>query len=199
MKNPAVDAYIAKAQPFARPILTHLRRLVHRACPQVEESIKWGVPHFGHQGPLAMMAAFKEHASFGFWKQRLMADPARIFPKRGESSMGGRKVRSLRDLPSDRVLLGYLHAAIRLNEQGAKLPRSAKKKPPPKLPPDLAAALKKHPKAKATYDAFPPSKRRDYVEWITSAKQAATRERRLATAIEWLAAGKSRNWKYENC
>jgi uncharacterized protein YdeI (YjbR/CyaY-like superfamily) len=129
-----------------------------------------------------------------------MDDPAGLFPAAGESSMGGRKFRSADELPPDAVLLRYIRAAVALNEAGVEVPKAAKpKKPPPRLPADLAAALKKNPKARATYDAFPPSHKREYVEWITEAKQEATRQRRLATAIEWMAQGKSRNWKYENC
>jgi uncharacterized protein YdeI (YjbR/CyaY-like superfamily) len=200
MKNPAVDAYIAKSADFARPILKRVRAAMHKACPQIEETIKWGVPHFEHLGVVASMAAFKQHASFGFWKQKLMDDPAGLFPAAGESSMGGRKFRSADELPPDAVLLRYIRAAVALNEAGVKVPKAAKpKKPPPRLPADLAAALKKNPKARAIYDAFPPSHKREYVEWITEAKQEATRQRRLATAIEWMAQGKSRNWKYENC
>ncbi|HXV40711.1 MAG TPA: YdeI/OmpD-associated family protein [Steroidobacteraceae bacterium] len=200
MKNPAVDAYIAKSAAFARPILTRVRGLMHKACPKIEETIKWGVPHFEYQGVVASMAAFKQHASVGFWKQKLMPDPARLFPAAGDSSMGGRKFRSVDELPSDAVLLRYIKAAVALNEQGLKLPNAGrKKKPPPRLPADLAAALKKNPKAKATYDAFPPSHKREYVEWITEAKQEATRLKRLQTAIEWMAQGKSRHWKYQDC
>lgn len=200
MKNPAVDAYIAKSAAFARPILTRVRGLMHKACPKIEETIKWGVPHFEHQGVVASMAAFKQRASFGFWKRKLMQDPARLFPAAGDSSMGGRKFRSVDELPSDAVLLRYIKAAVALNEQGIKLANAGRKKrPPPRLPADLAAALRKSVKAKATYDAFPPSHRREYVEWITEAKQEATRLKRLATAIEWMAQGKSRHWKYQDC
>jgi uncharacterized protein YdeI (YjbR/CyaY-like superfamily) len=198
MKNPAVDAYIAKSADFARPILKRLRGLMHRACPKVEETIKWGVPHFEYQGVIAGMAAFKQHAAFGFWKRRLMQDPAGFFSK-GESGMGGRKIRSVDELPSDTVLLGYIREAVALNEQGARVPRSTRKKPPVKAPPYLAAALKKNAKARKTFENFSPSQQREYVEWLTDAKQEATRERRLATALEWMAEGKTRNWKYQNC
>jgi hypothetical protein len=198
MKNPAVDAYIAKSADFARPILKRLRALMHKACPKVEETIKWGVPHFEYQGVIAGMAAFKQHAAFGFWKRRLMKDPAGFFSK-GESGMGGRKIRSMDELPSDTALLGYIREAVALNEQGVKVPRPTRKKPPPRTPPYLAAALKKNARARKTYENFSPSQKRDYVVWLTDAKQEATRERRLATAIEWMAEGKSRNWKYQNC
>jgi hypothetical protein len=198
MKNPAVDAYIAKSADFARPILKRLRALMHKACPQVEETIKWGVPHFEYQGVIAGMAAFKQHAAFGFWKRRLMKDPAGFFSK-GESGMGGRKIRSMDELPSDTALLGYIREAVALNQQGVKVPRPTRKKPPVKAPPYLAAALKKNARARKTYENFSPSQKRDYVVWLTDAKQEATRERRLATAIEWMAEGKSRNWKYQNC
>ena len=198
MKNPAVDSYIAKSADFARPILKRLRALMHKACPQVEETLKWGVPHFEYQGVIAGMAAFKQHAAFGFWKRRLMKDPAGFFSK-GESGMGGRKIRSMDELPSDTVLLGYIREAVALNEQGVRVPRSTRKKPPVRTPPYLAAALKKNAKARRTFENFSPSQKRDYVDWLTDAKQEATRERRLATAIEWMAEGKSRNWKYQNC
>jgi hypothetical protein len=198
MKNPAVDVYIAKSADFARPILMRLRALMHKACPTVEETIKWGVPHFEYKGVFAGMAAFKQHAAFGFWKRRLMKDPAGFFSK-GESGMGGRKIRSLDELPSDTVLLGYIREAVALNEQGAKVPRSTRKRPPVRVPAYLAAALKRNAKARRTFGNFSASQRREYVEWLTDAKQEATRERRLATAIEWMAEGKARNWKYQNC
>jgi hypothetical protein len=198
MKNPAVDVYIAKSADFARPILMRLRALMHKACPTVEETIKWGVPHFEYKGVFAGMAAFKQHAAFGFWKRRLMKDPAGFFSK-GESGMGGRKIRSLDELPSDTVLLGYIREAVALNEQGAKVPRSTRKRPPVRVPAYLAAALKRNAKARRTFGNFSASQRREYVEWLTDAKQEATRERRLASAIEWMAEGKARNWKYQNC
>jgi uncharacterized protein YdeI (YjbR/CyaY-like superfamily) len=196
--SPAVDAYIAKSAPFARPILTHIRKLMHKACPQIEETIKWSVPHFEYKGVIAGMAAFKQHAAFGFWKQRLMKDPTGFFA-RGEHGMGGRKIRSVDELPSDTVLLRYIREAVALNEQGARIKRVAQKKPPVKPPPYLVAALKKNTKARATFENLSPSAQREYVEWLTEAKQDATRERRLVTTIEWLAAGKQRNWKYQNC
>lgn len=193
MKNPAVDAYIAKSADFAQPILTRLRALMHKACPQIEETIKWGVPHFQYQGIVANMAAFRQHASFGFWKRKLMDDPAGFFPAAGDSSMGGRKIRAMSDLPADAVLIRYIKAAIALNEQGVKLPNAGRKKQPPVHPPaDLLAALKKNAKARAIFAALTPSKQREYVEWLTEAKRQATRSARLATAIERLAAGKSR-------
>lgn len=198
MKNPAVDAYIARSADFARPILTRIRSLMHKACPKVEETIKWGVPHFEYQGVIGGMAAFKQHAAFGFWKQRLMKDPAGFFSK-GESGMGGRKVRSLADLPSDAMLVRYIKEAVALNANGVKTARPIKKKPPLKVPPYLAAALKKNAKARATFEAFAPSHQREYVEWLVEAKQEETRARRLASTIEWLAEGKQRNWKYQNC
>jgi uncharacterized protein YdeI (YjbR/CyaY-like superfamily) len=200
MKNPAVDAYIAKSAGFARPILARLRALMHKTCPQIEETIKWGVPHFEYQGMVANMAAFKQHASFGFWKQKLMDDPAGFFPSADDSSMGGRKIRAMSDLPADAVLIRYIKAAIALNEQGVKVPRpAAAKKAPAKPPADLLGALKKNAKARATFDALTPSKQREYIEWLTEARREATRTMRLATAIEWLAAGKSRYWKYQDC
>ncbi len=199
-QSPAVDAYIAKSAQFARPILRRVRRAVHKACPKIEETIKWGVPFFEYKGVVANMAAFKQHASFGFWKQRLMDDPAGLFPSPGDSSMGGRKFRSVADLPPDAVLVRYIKAAVALNEKGVKVPRPPRKKrPPPRPPADLVAAFRKNAKARASFDGFTSSQQREYVEWITEAKRAETRKSRLDRAIRWMAEGRTRNWKYINC
>ena len=202
MKDDAqkVDAYIAKAAPFAQPILKKLRALFHKACPQIEETIKWGVPHFDYKGVVAGMAAFKNHASFGFWKGKLLSDPLKLFQGVGNGAMGGLRLHSVKDLPSDQDLLEYIREAVRLNDEGIKAPRPKRAaKKPATVPPDLRAALKTNKKALATFEAFSPSHKREYVEWITEAKQDATRAKRLATTIEWLAEGKPRNWKYMNC
>jgi len=204
MKNPAVDAYIAKSAAFARPILTHLRSLMHKACPKIQETMKWNVPHFEHKGIVAGMAAFKQHASFGFWNQRLLKerlgkDAARLFPKAGDASMGGRRYTSRAELPPDVLLIRAIKASVALNQEGLRPVRELRRKPPVKPPPYLVAALRKNVKAKRTFGGFTPAQQREYVEWLTEAKQAATRERRLATTIEWLAQGKKRNWKYQNC
>ncbi|MGH8131118.1 MAG: YdeI/OmpD-associated family protein [Steroidobacteraceae bacterium] len=204
MKNPALDAYIAKSPEFARPILVHLRLLMHEACPQIEETMKWSVPHFEHKGIVANMAAFKHHAAFGFWSQKLLKEKLpkgadALFPKAGESSMGGRKIQALSDLPSDAVLIRFIEAAVALNEEAIRPTRDLKKKPPVKPPPYLLAALRKNAKARKTFEGFTPSQQRKYVDWLTEAKQDATRDKRLASTIEWLAEGKQRNWKHQNC
>ena len=204
MKNPAVDAYIAKSPDFAQPILKRIRALMHKACPKIEESIKWGVPHFDYKGIVAGMAAFKAHAAFGFWssrllKEKLAKDAAKLFPASGDAAMFGRKIRSIEDLPPDALLIRAIKAAVALNEAGVRPKRALKKKPPVKPPPYLVAALRKNAKARKTFEGFTPSQQREYVEWLTGAKQEATRERRLATAVEWLAEGKQLNWKYQNC
>jgi uncharacterized protein YdeI (YjbR/CyaY-like superfamily) len=197
-RSPQVDAYIAKSAPFARPILEKLRTLFHKACPDVEETIKWGFPHFERHGVLGSMAAFKQHASFGFWKGSLMSDPQGLFRGVGKTTMNALRVETLEDLPSDKVLLPYIKEAAKLNEEGVKPPVRKKKavKKAVKAPDYFLAALRKHPKALAAFEAFPPSHKREYVEWITEAKQEATRQKRLATALEWLSEGKPRNWKY---
>lgn len=196
--NPAVDDYIAQAAPFAQPILKRVRKLFHRACPEIQETIKWGMPHFEYQGIVGGMAAFKQHARFWLWKSKLLDDPQGILGDTDASGMGGLKLTSTADLPADDILLDYMQRAVRLNEQGTKLPARKKKAAASELevPADLQAALKKNKAARATFDNFSPSCRREYIEWITEAKQPATRERRLATTIEWLKAGKDRNWKY---
>ncbi len=197
-RDPRIDAYIERAAPFAQPILVRVRELVHEACPGVEESIKWGMPSFSHAGGiLCGMAAFKQHASFGFWKHAMVVGEG--VPRDGMGSYG--KMASLKDLPPKRTLLAHLRKAMKLNEDGVKAPstRKAAPKPPPQAPDDLLAALQKNKAAKATFDGFPPGCKREYIEWIVEAKREETRAKRLAQAVEWMAEGKRRNWKYENC
>lgn len=196
-RDPRVDAYIAKSAEFAGPILTHLRDVVHAACPDVEETMKWSFPHFQYKGMLCSMAAFKEHCAFGFWKGSLIVERGEV----SEQAMGqfGR-IRKLADLPSKKVLAGYVRAAMKLNEEGIKSPTRTKPKQPREVvvPADLAAALRANRPAQDTFEAFSPSNKREYIDWITEAKAEATRTKRLATAIEWMADGKPRNWKYMN-
>jgi uncharacterized protein YdeI (YjbR/CyaY-like superfamily) len=199
-RSPQVDAYIAKAAPFAQPILEKIRDAFHAAHPEIEEVMKWSFPHFQYKGIVGNMAAFKNHVSWGFWKAQLMSDPKGILNPMGDkTSMGGAKVVSEKDLPPKKVMVEYVREAIRLNEEGVKVERapSTRSATPVEVPQDLAAALKKDKKAKAAFDAFSPSHQREYIAWITEAKQEATRQKRLATTLEWLAEGKSRNWKYE--
>ncbi|MDI1242946.1 MAG: YdeI/OmpD-associated family protein [bacterium] len=190
-----IDAYIEKSRDFARPILEHLRKLVHKACPDVEETIKWGSPHFDYKGSLAGMAAFKEHCAFGFWKQKLM--DLRPVEATAMGSFG--RIASLKDLPKDKEIVALLHHAMELNEKGIKVPKKpAAVKADVIVPDALAAALAQNKKASAAFDKFSPSHRREYVEWVTEAKTEPTRNKRIATTIEWLIEGKSRNWKYES-
>ncbi len=195
--DPRVDAYIAKKPDFARPILTHLREVVHASGPGVVETIKWGMPSFEYHGILAGMAAFKAHCVFGFWKHELIlaGDP------RAQEAMGSFGcLRTLDDVPSRAVLLRYLKVARKLNEDGVKAPRTkTARKKPAAMHPDFAKALKRSAKARKTFDSFAPSHQREYMEWISDAKRDETRERRIETALEWLAEGKRRNWKYEAC
>ena len=204
MRNPAVDAYIAKSADFARPILKHVRKLVHKGCPKIEETIKWGVPAFEREGIVAMMAAFKRHVAFGFWRERLIrerlgADADRAFPKDAKLGMGGRRYHTRDELPPDAVIVLAVKFAVELNESGVRPKREVKRKPPPKMPPYLVAALKKNTKARATFARLTPGQQREYVEWLVEARQEATRERRLAQAVAWLAEGKRRYWKYQDC
>lgn len=190
-----IDAYIARAQPFARPILKRIRAAVHAGCPGVTETIKWRMPAFEYQGPLAGMAAFKAHCVFGFWKHSLM----KTVPKdKAPDAMGqfGRFT-SIDDLPSEAAIVRMVEEAAALNEAGVKVPRATKAKPPLKAPSGMLAAIRQNRKAQLTYQGFRPSAKREYVEWIAEAKSDETRARRLATAIEWMAEGKSRNWKYQ--
>ena len=199
-KSPRVDAYLAKAPKFARPILEKIRGLYHRACPQIEETMKWGVPNFEHKGIVGNVAAFTKHVSVRFWKGSLLRDPHRLFQNAGNTAMHSFKVADVADLPADRIVLEYIREAVALNDQGVKVPATKKKVKKELIVPDyFLAALKKNRKAHATFESFSPSHKREYVEWITEAKQETTRAKRLATALEWLAEGKPRNWKYQNC
>jgi uncharacterized protein YdeI (YjbR/CyaY-like superfamily) len=192
-KDPRVDAYIEKSADFAKPILKHLRKVVHAAVPDVEETMKWSMPHFDYKSEMMCgMAAFKAHCAFGFWKGSLV-----LGDKAQRDSMGhlGR-IESMEDLPSEKTLTGYIKKAARLNDKGVKVARVTRAKSELAVPDDFMAALRKNKKALVTFETFSPSHKREYVEWITEAKAHATRERRMATALEWLANGKARNWKY---
>ena len=205
--NPKVDAYIEKAKPFAQPILEHLRKLMHKGCPDVEEAIKWSMPFFVYKGAiLANMAAFKEHCSFGFWGKEI----AEVLKESGamrEDGMGtlGR-ITSVKDLPSDKQMLGWIRQAAGFVDDGTYTSpmagRNKLAKPPkPALEahPLFAAALKKNKVASKVFEAFSPSCKREYIEWIADAKREETRDKRIAQAVEWIAEGKQRNWKYQNC
>lgn len=195
-----VDAYIEKASDFAKPILQHIRQLVHAAAPQVTEAVKWGMPFFDYRGPVCQMAAFKEHAAFGFWKATLLSDPHGVIHTGAPAAGSFGRITSLADLPPDEVLADFINQAIAFNEDGVKgnmKTTPAKPKAEIAMPDYFATVLADNPQAKATFEAFSVSHKREYLEWITEAKTEATREKRMATTIEWLAEGKSRNWKYK--
>jgi uncharacterized protein YdeI (YjbR/CyaY-like superfamily) len=195
-KDPRVDAYIAKSAAFAKPILKHLRKIVHTGCPKVGETIKWQHPHFDYKGVMCGMAAFNRHCAFGFWKEKLILDRDTAAEKTAMGSFGC--IKSLADLPSEKTLIQYVKKAAALNEAGIKAPgrTQPKKREPLEIPAYFSAALKKNAKARKTFESFAPSKRREYIEWVTEAKREETRDERLATSIAWLAEGKSRHWKY---
>jgi len=201
-KDKRIDVYIAKAQPFAQPILKHLRKLVHEACPEVKETMKWSFPHFDYKGEMmCSMAAFKQHAVFDFWKAKLLNDPIGYLQKRsseGGSAMGhfGR-ITSLNDLPPDKVIVDFIKQAMQLNDKGIKLPSKPKEKKKELIIPEyFLKVLKKNKKALATFEAFSYSHKKEYIEWITEAKTEETRNKRMNSALEWLSEGKPRNWKY---
>ena len=194
--DPRIDAYIAKAAPFAKPILEHVRARVHAVAPEAEETLKWSMPSFTVDGKILVgMAAFKAHATVGFWRGQELGLEA------SHEAMGQLgKLTSVDDLPPDAEFDAMIRRGVEL-ARTAPAPRKTKHepKPPPAMHPDFAAALAKAPKAKAVLDGFPPSAQRDYLEWIDEAKQDTTRAKRIATAVEWLSEGKRRHWKYQNC
>lgn len=198
-RDPRVDAYIARSADFARPVLDDIRSTVHEVCPTVVETMKWSFPHFDYGGMLCSMAAFQAHCAFGFWKGSLIAGLAPSSASGGESMGNLGRITSVRDLPSRKVLAGYIREAMRLNDDGVSITR--RRKPASAaataMPPELAAGLAGNDTARAVFDGFPPGERREYIEWIAGAKQDATRVKRAAQAVEWIEAGKRRNWKYE--
>lgn len=199
-----IDAYIEKAEPFAQPILTHLRKLVHQACPRITESIKWGMPFFIQQEIiLCHMAAFKKHCAFGFWGKEMH----KVLAKDGLNSSDAMgtlgRITNRKELPSDKILLAYMRQAAELVQSGQRkqsIERPAKRKQRPvQIPAELSAGLKKNKLASKAFAGFSPSCQREYSEWIAEAKRPETKQKRLAQAIRWIAQGKTRNWKYQNC
>ena len=197
-KDPRIDAYIEKAQPFAKPVLKHVRQLIHNAVPEVHETIKWSSPFFDHHGALIGLAAFKNHLHVLFWKYKLMSDPAGLLCN--EDCMGRiGMITSMDDLPPSKMLLRYIREAALLNEKGVKLsPRNYTSERKQLEAPDfLVAALKRNKNAREVFEAFSYSHKKEYIMWLTDAKTEETRKKRLAIALEWMAEGKSRNWKYQ--
>lgn len=195
-RDTRVDRYLAEAPEFARPILVQLRELIHDTCPEVEETVKWRVPAFMYHGILCGVAAFKRHVAMGFWKSTLLVGNDKAATQAALERLG--RLTALSDLPPRRMLVGYIREAMRLNAEGVKPPRrtAARAKPPLPVPPEFRQALARHRKARAAFEAFSPSHRREYIEWIAGAKREETRARRVRTAIEWLSERKPRNWKY---
>jgi uncharacterized protein YdeI (YjbR/CyaY-like superfamily) len=195
-KDPRIDSYIARSADFAKPILTHLRKLVHAGCPEVEETIKWGFPHFMYKGILGGMGAFKNHCTFGFWRGALIVGKR---TNKNEQAMGqlGR-ITTLSDLPADKIIIGYVKKAVELHDAGIEVPKRVRpaRKKKLNIPPYFKSALRKNKKALRSFEEFSPSHKKEYVEWLTEAKTEETRTKRLKTAVEWITRGKSRNWKY---
>jgi uncharacterized protein YdeI (YjbR/CyaY-like superfamily) len=200
-RDPRVDAYIAKSGDFAKPILTHIREVMHAASPKVEETMKWSSPWFEYNGSIMCgMAAFKAHAIFGFWKGALIEGVAPNRNNGGDAMGNFGKLTSVKDLPSKKELTALIKQAMRLNDEGTTVPKPSRKpKPEAKVPAELAQALAKNRKANTVFQAFTPGKRREYIEWIDEAKREETKAKRIAQAVEWIAEGKARNWKYEQC
>lgn len=193
-----IDQYILNAADFARPILNHLRELIHIGCPDVEETMKWSFPHFDYSGEiLCSMAAFKKHCAFGFWKASIMQDPQGLFQLKNKTAMGSLgQITDIADLPSDKILIKYVKEAANLNTQGVKIVKKSPSKKDLEIPDYFMKSLVKNKKAKKTFENFSASNKREYVDWVTGAKTEETKIRRLETSIEWMAEGKIRNWKY---
>jgi uncharacterized protein YdeI (YjbR/CyaY-like superfamily) len=200
-KDERIDAYIANSAAFAQPILTHLRDLIHEVCPDVEETWKWSFPNFDYKGAsFVSMAGFKSHCSFGFWRASIMDDPDNILQISEKAGMGNLgKITNIAELPTDTILRKYLKAALKLNEDGIKVPKATKTKSaePIVTPDDLAAAITANEAASVVYSKFSNSHKKEYVEWIEEAKTLTTRNKRIAQAVEMIAENKSKNWKYK--
>jgi uncharacterized protein YdeI (YjbR/CyaY-like superfamily) len=197
-KDKRIDAYISKSAEFAKPILNHLRKLVHAACPNVQETIKWSFPHFDYKGMMCSMAAFKNHCAFGFWKSSIMKDAKELRGK-NEDAMGHLgKITSLKDLPPDKKITAWIKEAMKLNDDDVKLPERKKTdlKKDVEIPAELQKELESNTNAATKFNSLSPSHKREYIEWINEAKTEATKAKRIDTTIEWVSEGKSRNWKY---
>jgi uncharacterized protein YdeI (YjbR/CyaY-like superfamily) len=195
-----VDAYIEKSPEFAKPILTHLRNLVHQASSELRETMKWSCPFFEYEGPVCQLVAFKQHCGFGFWKATLMDDPHDILNKHPDTAGSFGRITSLADLPADDILIQYIQHALSLNVQGVKAPARPKSQPekgPMAIPADFAEQLSLNAVLNQQFEKFSPSQKKEYLSWFEEAKTEATRAKRLATAVEWISEGKTRMWKYK--
>jgi uncharacterized protein YdeI (YjbR/CyaY-like superfamily) len=192
-KDKAVDAYISKSADFAKPVLIHVRELMHKVCPDVEEKIRWGFPNFDYKDkPMTIMAAFKQHCTVGFWKSSLIKG---VEKKLGKNA----RIKSFKDLPSDKELSAFIKEAMKINEQGIKVPKKIKSADEKELivPDYFLKVLSKNKKALQVFEKSSYSYKKEYIDWISQAKTEETRNRRIETALEWIAEGKGRNWKYE--
>ena len=195
-----IDVYINKSAPFAQPILEYIREVVHEASPLLQETMKWSMPFFDYKGTVCMMAAFKQHCAFGFWKASRLNDPHHLLHSGEEAAAGSfGRICSIADLPPKEAMIDFIMQAIELNEKGIK---TVKVKPPVDkaalvVPDYFVEALSENGEAGVTFSSFSYSQKKDYVEWLTEAKSEATRQKRLETALEWISEGKTRNWKYE--
>lgn len=195
-----IDAYIAKSADFAKPILMHIREVVHRASPLISETVKWGMPFFEYKGPVCMMAAFKQHCGFGFWKASRLKDPEGLLQGSDEEAAAGSfgRIATIDDLPPDEALIGFVHQMIALNESGVKeIKKPSAPKPELLMPADFDQLLRENLTAMGHFEKFSPSGKREYLEWFAEAKSEATREKRVQQALAWIAEGKTRHWKYK--
>lgn len=195
-----VDAYITKSADFTKPILNHIRALIHKTCPNVEETIKWGFPNFEYKGPMCSMASFKQHCAFTFWKAALLDEKSKLEIGEGRSAMGHiGKITSVKDLPSDKIMITMIKQAMKLNDEGVKIKKTTNKvsEEEATAPDYFLKAIAKNKKAQKHFYDFPNGQKKEYIVWITEAKTEETRNKRMATAIEWISEGKRRNWKYE--
>lgn len=198
--DPRVDAFIEKAAPFAKPILVHIRKVVHEASPKVTETVKWGMPFFDYKGPVAMMSAFKQHCGFGFWKSSRLSDPNGYLRGSDEEAAAGSfgRIEKMEDLPPDEALADFVRQMVAINEAGIKETKApAAPKAEIAMPADFNDLLSGSPQALENFFNFSPSKKREYLEWITESKSDATRQKRMEQALEWISEGKSRHWKYQ--
>lgn len=199
-KDRRIDDYISKSEEFAKPILRYIRDIVHKACPEVTETMKWGMPHFDYKGMMCGIASFKQHCTFGFWKASLMKDKYKVFVKGENSGMGNfGKVKDIQDLPSAKIIIEYIKEAMKLNDDNVAVSKELKENVRKELviPEYFLKVLKKNEVALKTFMDFSYSHKKEYLEWITEAKKEETREKRIYAAIKWLSEGKGRNWKYE--
>ncbi|MEO9802317.1 MAG: YdeI/OmpD-associated family protein [Reichenbachiella sp.] len=193
-----IDAYLTTVSSEHRPVLELIRKTVNAVDDRIQEDWKWRAPCFSLEGLVCWFVAFKSHVGLNFFKGALIEDIHNAFVESEDEDKGNRMIhfKSI-DEVKVKVIQDYVKQAVLLNEQGIKI--DFPKRKTLETPDYLIEALNKNKKAKDVFESFTDAQRKDYIEWLVEAKREETRNKRMTQAIEWIAEGKTRNWKYMNC